>query len=364
MNWDWDKLNEQKKRHGGGGSGGGGGGGGDFKGPDWDQFGNQFNRLRSLKFPLGKVLIGAVVVAWLLSGFYRIEPGFVGVITRFGEYIRTEEQEGLDYHWPYPIERAYTLKVTEVRRVSVGGVNGDATDEAAMLTGDENVVNVEFIVQYEIRDAKNFLFNVAGQHATVRAAAEAAMREVIGYNRIDAALTDGKLEIQNQTQALLQAILDRYDAGVHVRAVKLQDVHPPKEVVEAFKDVASAREDRIRFINEAEAYRNDIIPKARGAAAELVNAAQAYKESRVRQARGEAERFEDIYEAYIQAEDITRKRLYLETMEEILSQPGMEKIILPEGGVREPLPLLPLNPQPATQQQTTSGAAAAQGGQQ
>ena len=187
-----------------------------------------------------------------------------------------------------------------------------------------------------------YLFNVTDQAAVVKNAAEAAMREVIGNSLIDSALTDGKLQIQTEATQLLQEILDRYKVGVRVIAVQLQDVHPPKEVSDAFKDVASAREDKSRIINEAEAYRNELIPKARGLAAEVENQAQAYKETRIRNAEGEANRFLALLKEYEQAKDVTKQRMYLETMEEILSRPGMEKLVLPKDAADRVLPLLPL----------------------
>jgi membrane protease subunit HflK len=363
MNWDWDKLSERKRRQAGGG--GGGGGGPEPSGPDWDKVGERLDKFKNFKFPFGKAIIALVVIAWLVSGFYIVNPGEVGVVLRFGEYNRSTG-EGPHIHYPFPIESVLTPNVEQIRRVVVGvpGAGAAGQEESSMLTGDENIVSAEFVVQYKIKDAKNYLFNVAGPDATVKSASETAMREVIGYNKIDAALTDGKFEIQNQTRDLLQQILDSYEAGLQVIAVKLQDVTPPSEVVDAFKDVASAREDRIRFINEAEAYRNDILPKARGRAAEMVNQAQAYKESEIRRAKGEAERFLSVLTEYKKAEEVTRTRLYIETMEEIYSNPSLEKIILSQENMDRVLPLLPLSPgsgslmRPQTQPQqgqTTGG---------
>ncbi|TVM19714.1 FtsH protease activity modulator HflK [Oceanidesulfovibrio indonesiensis] len=337
MNWDWDKLSEKKRRQNSGG------GGPEPARPDWDSVGEKLEKFKNFKFPFGKTIIALVLVAWLVSGFYIVNPGEVGVVLRFGEYHRTTT-EGPHLHYPFPIESVMTPNVEQVRRVAVG-VRGTITpgqDESSMLTGDENIVNVEFVVQYKIKDAKNYLFNVAGPDDTVKSASETAMREVIGYSMIDAALTDGKFEIQNETRDLLQGILDSYQAGLQVIAVKLQDVTPPREVVDAFKDVASAREDRERFINEAEAYRNDIIPTARGRAAEMVNQALAFKESEIRKATGEAERFLSVLAEYQKAEDVTRRRLYLEAMEEVYSNPSLEKIIMGQENMERVLPLLPL----------------------
>jgi len=222
------------------------------------------------------------------------------------------------------------------------GANRAVPEEASMLTGDENIVNVQFSVQYRIKDPVEYLFNVSNPGAVVKSAAEAAMREVIGNSLIDSALTDGKLQIQTEATQLLQEILDRYKIGVQVLAVQLQNVHPPQEVSDAFKDVASAREDKSRIINEAEAYRNELLPKARGAAAAVENEAEAYKETRIRGAEGESARFLALLAEYEQARDITKKRMYLEAMEEILSRPGMEKLVLPSEAAGRTLPLLPL----------------------
>ncbi len=357
MNWDWDKLQERKRSQGRGQSPGGSSPGGGPQKPDFDQIAQSLKKFRNRKFPAGKLVFGAIILLWLLSGIYIVEPAEVGVVLRFGAFNRTTEP-GPHYHMPYPIESVQTPKVTEVRRVEVGFRSTDRSgnirqaqmrlvpEESLMLTGDENIVDVQFIVQYRIKDPQDYLFNVSNQHETVKNAAEAAMREVIGDNDIDTVLTGGKAEIQNETRDLLQVILDRYTAGILVTAVQLQDVHPPKEVVDAFKDVASAREDKVRFINEADAYSNDLIPRARGLAAQNVNEALAYKESKIRQAKGDADRFLAVLEEYNKAKDITRTRLFLETMETIYSNPNLEKIILGENVAERLLPLLPLNPAP------------------
>jgi len=312
--------------------------------------------VREFVAPGGKALwwlAGGVFLLWMLSGIYIVDPDEEGVVLRFGKYHRTVPP-GPHYRLPFPIESVDTPKVTQVQRVEVGFRSLARTgggqqqvrpvpEEAYTLTGDENIVNVQFSVQYRIRDAVEFLFRVTNQAAVVQNAAEAAMREVIGTSEIDSALTDGKLRIQEDATRLLQSILDRYEVGVEVIAVQLQDVHPPQDVIEAFKDVASAREDKIRIINEAEAYRNEILPKARGQAAEMVNQAQAYRAARIRAAEGEAGRFAAVLVEYQKAKDVTKKRLYYETMEEILSATDLEKIILPPGAADRTLPLLPID---------------------
>lgn len=377
MTWDWDKLQEKrnKNQHArkaptpppedpidegdeveagkreprnqryllhGGNSGGDGGQG-------------AFNKLANLKLPKRGAIIAIViagVIIWLLTGIYIVNPDQQGVVLRFGKYNRTVEP-GPHYALPSPIEEVYKPHVTQVLRSEVGfrSVGQSSTfqqgqvktigEEASMLTGDENIVNVQFSVQYKIKDPVKYLFNIMEPTALVRTAAEAAMREVIGNSEIDSAITDGKIKIQNDATHLLQDILDRYGAGIQVIAVQLQDVHPPKEVIDAFKDVASAREDKSRIINQAEAYRNELLPKARGQAAALRNQAHAYSATRVRTAEGEAARFDAIREEYDKAPQVTRQRLYYETMEDILQNSG-EKVLLDANTAGRALPYLPL----------------------
>ncbi|MEO6667141.1 MAG: FtsH protease activity modulator HflK, partial [Nitrospiria bacterium] len=216
--------------------------------------------------------------------------------------------------------------------------------EALMVTGDENILSVELIVQFRIKDAREFLFNVADMGETIMKATEASIRQVIGQSQIDVALTTGKAEIQQNTQILLQQILDDYRAGVQVAAIQLQDVDPPDQVISAFKDVASAKEDKEKLINESQGYRNDILPKAKGEAAQIINQAQGYAQSRVRRAEGEADRFVGMLKEYQQAPSIIRKRMYLETMETIL--PGMHKVIIDGKAGDRMLPYLPLSREP------------------
>jgi membrane protease subunit HflK len=307
-------------------------------------------RFKAFRFPVWW-LFALVGVLWVASGLYIVEPAEIGVVQRFGQYNRQTEP-GLHYHLPFPIESVSVPKVTQVRRVEVGFRTVGRTasqqyrlvpEESLMLTGDENIVDVQFIVQYMIKDAVHYLFNVHEPDQTVKNVAEAAMREVVGYNLIDSVLTTNKLDIQNHTRDLMQKILDIYKSGIHVQAVQLQDVHPPKEVIEAFKDVASAREDKSRFINEADAYKNDIIPKARGQAAVLVNQANAYKEQAILRAKGEADRFLSVLKEYNKAKDVTRNRLYLETMEHVFANPDMDKVIISDEALSKAVPYLPLN---------------------
>ncbi len=379
MNWDWDKLQEKRQRQSrptpppSGGDGGDSGGGNNNRKPpiNFKQFPE--NPLRGkLNPPSGKgvwIMLAVVLGVWLLSGIFIVNPDEEGVVLRFGKYARTVGP-GPHYHLPSPIETVYKPKVTQVLRGEVGfrSVGQERTfqqgqvrtvpEEASMLTGDENIVNVQFSVQYKISDPVEYLFNVTDQAAVVRNAAEAAMREVIGKSMIDSAITDGKIKIQSDATELLQNILNRYAIGVQIIAVQLQDVHPPQEVIDAFKDVASAREDKSRIINEAEAYRNELLPVARGQGAELENQAQAYKETRIQNAQGEAQRFLAILSEYEKAEDVTRKRLYYEAMEEILGN-AVDKIIIPEGTAERVLPFLPL--EQGASNKNAKGAAASTG---
>jgi membrane protease subunit HflK len=279
-------------------------------------------------------IFGIALIFWLFTGVYTVGPDEVGVVQRFGKYDRTV-QSGLNYHMPFPIETVKTPKVTEVKRIEVGfrtvGKNQYRTveRESLMLTGDENIVDAELIVQYKIKEPINYLFNFIGPELTLREAAEASLRTVVGRHNIDEALTSGKLMIQEETKELLQSILDKYETGAHVVAVQLQDVSPPKQVIDAFKDVASAKEDKNRMINEAEGYRNDIIPKARGEAQAMIREAEGFREARIARAEGDVAKFKAILKEYSKAKDVTRERLYLEAMEEIL--PGIEKYIVPNG---------------------------------
>ncbi len=300
------------------------------------------------KFPIGYILIGIAVLVWLASGIYIVAPDEVGVVKRFGKVAYTTVS-GPHYHLPRPFEAVLKPKVTKVRRLEVGFrtvVVGPPARyravpaESLMLTGDENIVNMQFIVQYKIKDAANYLFNLKEPDRTVKKASEAAIRDVVGKNKISDALTVGKFQIQQDTKRLLQRILDEYKAGISIEAVQLQDVHPPKEVVASFKDVASAKEDKIKFINESEGYRNDILPKAKGKASQIVNEAQAYSEAKIKRAEGDVSRFTQILKEYSKARDVTKKRLYLETMEEIFAD--IEKVIIDSKHVGNVLPILPL----------------------
>ena len=270
--------------------------------------GDQEVEIPEFNFKITPVLIGILVV-WLLTGIYIVGPDEVGVIRTFGEYTRVT-QSGLNWKFPSPIETANTPKITEVKRIEFGfrslknGQYRTVEKESLMLTGDENIVDAEMIVQYKIKDPVQYLFNIVEPELTVREAAEASLRTVVGRNKIDETLTTGKFTIQEETKIQLQNILDKYESGIHVVAVQLQDVSPPKEVIGAFKDVASAKEDKNRMINQAEGYRNDVIPKARGEAEAMIRDAEGFKESRVKRAEGDAVKFTTILKEYNKAKKI------------------------------------------------------------
>ena len=308
--------------------------------------GDQEVEIPEFNFKITPVLIGILVV-WLLTGIYVVGPDEVGVIRTFGEFTRVT-QSGLNWKFPSPIETANTPKVTEVKRIEFGfrslknGQYRTVEKESLMLTGDENIVDAEMIVQYKIKDPVKYLFNIVEPELTVREAAEASLRTVVGRNKIDETLTTGKFTIQEETKEQVQSILDKYESGIHIVAVQLQDVSPPKEVIGAFKDVASAKEDKNRMINQAEGYRNDVIPKARGEAEAMIRDAEGFKESRIKRAEGDATKFTTILKEYKKAKSITEKRLYLETMEKVL--PGIDKIIVPDKESGNMLNLLNLNP--------------------
>jgi len=292
------------------------------------------------------IIAGVVIIVYILSGLYKVDPEEQAVVTQFGEFNRIADS-GLNYHLPAPFEDVIKERVTRINRTEIGFRSSgskhpqqDIPEESLMLTGDENIVDINFEVQWRISDIKKFIFNLRNPEETVKSAAESAMREVIGKNPIASALAEGRLQIEQETQTLLQNILNSYDIGVELVTVRMLKVDPPAEVIDAFRDVQTARADKERAQNEAEAYSNDIIPRARGEAGRIVQEAEGYKQSVVDKAEGEASRFLAVYEKYKGAKDVTKRRIYLETMQEILD--GMNKIIVDksEGAA---LPYLSLN---------------------
>jgi len=347
---------------GGGGRQGGpwGGGGGPQlpQAPNVDELlrkGQDFvKRFLPSGFGGGKSLaiIGVILVGiWLLSGFYRVQPDEQGVVLRFGAFHRVTAP-GLNYALPTPIESVLTPRVTRINRIEVGfrsGADGgtgraapsrDVVEESMMLTGDENIIDIDFSVLWRISNAGEYLFNIRNPEQTVKSAAESVMRETIGRTPIQPALTEARAQIEAAVLAGTQAILDEYRAGVEVTQIQLQKVDPPAAVIDAFRDVQRANADRERLRNEAEAFRNDIIPRARGEAERLVQEAQGEREGRIARANGEAQRFVSVLTAYSQARDVTRLRLYLETMEEVIRQ---SPTIVVDDKVQNVVPFLPLN---------------------
>jgi membrane protease subunit HflK len=302
----------------------------------------------------GLALIGLVLVAlWAASGFYRVDPDEQGVVLRFGAFERTAPP-GLNYHIPWPVESVTTPRVTRINRVDIGfrgPIEGtttgarpvssrDVLEESMMLTGDENIIDIDFAVFWRIRDAAEFLFNTRNAEATVKSAAESVMREVIGRTPIQPALTEARAQIEQEVRRGTQAIMDQYGAGIEIAQVQLQKVDPPSQVVDAFRDVQRANADRERLRNEAESYRNDIIPRARGEAERLVQEAEGVRESQIARSRGEAQRFVSVLTAYQAAQDVTLRRMYIETMEDILRR---NPTVVVDTGLQGVVPFLNLN---------------------
>lgn len=285
---------------------------------------------RGAKAPGGKgigIIIGLIFLGWILSGIYIVDEGTRGVVTRFGE-LRYTAMPGPHWHLPYPIEAVQTVDVSTRRRITVGyqAVSPQQTrpvlSEALMLTEDENIVNVQLAVQYQVSDAAQFLFEFVDPEQTLKELTESALRETVGKRRMDFVLTEGRAEVAQQTRELITEALQYYDAGVEVVEVVIQDVQPPEQVQDAFEDAIKAREDRERLINQAEAYRNEVIPRAEGEAARIREEAQAYLAQIVQQATGDASRFTQQLAEYAKAPEVTRDRLYLDTMERVLGRSG------------------------------------------
>ena len=333
MDWEeWQKSRQKQRGQNGGGL---------------PQMSEAF---KNLKMPGGRLLFVwplAFLGLWVVSGFFTVEPAEVGLVKRFGEYVRPVGP-GLNYHAPYPLEEVIKVNVNRTNRLEIGGSSGH--DETMMLTQDENIADIRFVVQYRVSDPQQYAFKVLNPEKAVRDASTSAMRQVIGRNTIDDALTDKRLAIQEDTLRTLQAMLDKYEIGVIVQNVELQDVHVPREVSQAFREVTSAKEDSARSVNEATGYANKVLPEAEGQAFAIEAAARAYSAQRVNLAQGEAVRFKVLAEEYIKAPDLTRQRLFLEAMDQVL--PAAEKYVflgqtghslLPHLGLTPPAP--PARPQ-------------------
>ena len=297
------------------------------------------------------LFLALAVLVWLATGLYRVQPGEEGVELLFGKFVQ-RTTPGLNYWFPTPIGQVFTPNVENTNVTTIGfrefGASGtrnstvrDVSEESLMLTGDQNIIDIDYVVQWRIKNSADFLFNIRNPEATVKLASESAIREVVGQATLEDALARRRTEVETKTQEVLQKILDSYGAGVFVASIKLQKVEPPQQVIDAFNDVQRARQDKERQQNEAEAYRNDIVPKAKGEAERMIQEATGYKERLVREAEGEAKRFLSVYQAYKGNQDVTRARLYLERMQQVFKD--SEKVIVDPGesgtGV---LPYLPL----------------------
>ena len=361
----WNNQGNNNGGPWGGGNNGGNNGGNPWGGgpqrpsggrpnlPDFDKVINDLKNNFGGKMPGGGssrrfILLGLIILMglWAATGFYRVNPQQQGVVLRFGEWIRTTGP-GLHYHLPFPVEQVLTPDVTRDNRLEIGfrdvagssATRRDITDESLMITGDENIVDIDFAVFWRISDAGEYLFNLADPDETIKVAAEAVMREIIGQTAIQTALTEGRQNVQLAVREKLQELLDDYRAGVRVREVQLLAVDPPSDVIDAFNDVQRARQDRDRLKNQAEAFRNDIVPRARGQAAQLIAEAEAYREEVMNRAKGDASRFDQVFSAYEANKDVTRERIYIETIEEVFG--NIEKIIIDEDG-QSVVPYLPL----------------------
>jgi membrane protease subunit HflK len=349
---------------GGGWKGGGGGPWGQRPGssgqqPDLEEILRRSqDRLRAA-IPGGRmggpfvVLIAVAAIA--LIGFFgftvRVNPEELGVVLRFGKFVRLLTP-GINFRWPYPIEVVEVPKVTRVNRIELGmrgsadsrdasSTTREVPEESLMLTGDENIVDVDFVVFWQISNAPDFLFNIENPEATVKDVAESAMREIVGQSDIEPILTEARAKTEAEAQALMQKTLDSYGAGVQVTQVQLQKVDPPAQVIDSYRDVQAARADQERLQNEAEAYANRIIPEAKGEAERILQAAQGYRDKVVAEAKGEADRFLKVYEQYKKSPDVTRKRIFIETMEHVLAD--TDKVIVDDKNGRGVVPYLPLS---------------------
>ncbi len=312
----WRDFNQRLAGLFGGRRGRNAGGGGDGGGPQMPQI-----SFRQFGGGIGALLV-LILVVWLASGFYIVDANQRGVVLRFGQYAETTEP-GLRWRLPYPIESSEIVDLTGVRTVEVGYRGSERNKvlrEALMLTDDENIINIQFAVQYVLKSPENYLFNNRFPDESVIQAAETAMREIVGKSKMDFVLYEGREQIAASAHESIQTILDRYDTGILVSRVTMQNAQPPEQVQAAFDDAVKAGQDRERLRNEGEAYANDVIPRARGTASRLIEEANAYRERVVANAEGEASRFTQIYTEYRRAPEVTRERMYLETMQQVMSR--------------------------------------------
>lgn len=317
---------------------------------EFDQFGDYFHkvfqRFSGRRGSFYIILIIVIVLIWLATGVYIVQPGEEGVVQTFGRFSRITTP-GLNYHLPWPIQRVTVVDVESIRRVEIGfrttGADSreDVLSEALMLTTDENIVQVELLVQYRIASSRDFVFNVQNPEMVLRTSAEVGLRSTVGQMTIDAVITEERARVQDDTRVFLSRLLEDYGTGIQVTDVRLQVADPPEEVRDAFQEVVRALADRERIINEAEAYQNDIVPRARGDKQQLIEEASAFKDREVLRATGDAQRFLSVLGAYRTAPEVTRERLHIEALEGILDQ--VELILLDEDAVgSQVLPFLPL----------------------
>ena len=286
-----------------------------------------------------------LTAAWLASGFYQVQPSEQGVVLRFGRYVDTTDA-GLHYHLPYPIEDVIKVNVTQERSINLGSAENrdyrnNAFTESHMLTGDENIVDINLTIVWKIKDAKNYLFSMRSPDATVSVAAQSVLREIVGQSEMQPIITGDRGKVEDETKDELQRVLDEFGAGIQIVRVKLQKADPPREVVDAFNEVQRAKADMERFKNEAEAYRNEVLPKARGKAAQILQDAEAYKATMINKAQGEADRFASVYAAYKAGKEVTVKKMYLEALEDVLQKSN--KVIVDPSQKGNLLPVLQLN---------------------
>ncbi len=291
-------------------------------------------------------VIVAIVLIWLASGFYQVQPNEEAIVLRFGAYNDTTTP-GLHYHLPYPIETIRKVNITQERSINLGiqeirGMDKNTFTESHMLTGDENIVDINLTIVWRIENAKDYVFNMQNPDQTVKVAAQSVLREIVGQSQMMPIISGDRGKVEDETKEELQKVLNEFGAGIRIVRVKLQKADPPKQVVDAFNEVQRAKADMERFKNEAEAYRNEILPKSRGEAAQRLQNAEAYKQAVVSKAKGEAERFLSVYDAYKNGKAVTVKRLYLETMEKVLG--NSDKVIIDSGAKgNNVVPYLPLD---------------------
>lgn len=343
----------------------GGRGGGNLP-PDLDALFGQANRhLRGIMPEGGRNWAGpaaiVILLLWVASGVYFITPGENAVIQRFGAWTRTQTDPGLGFHLPWPVEKHNIINTQSDRRLTIGFEGARQTNlqsESLMLTEDANIVDINVVVLWNISSAESYLFNVVDPDATIKQVAQSALREAVGQAPLQQIITEGRNDVALQMQETMQEILDRYKAGMSIKQVLIQEatVHP--DVLEAFDDVVAARQDAERFQNEATIYRNDIIPAARGEAIKQTEQAEGYKKAQISKAEGDAARFNQVFEAYQSGKDVTRERIYIETMEEVLK--NAKTVVLDGKGASAAVPVLPLGypPQPAPALPSTAKEAA------